>query len=146
MPGNGLISLHFSVTGDDKDYSAQAEHTRLQLVNKRRSMFTPSSRKKKKEVKKKCLLSPVPAWVREGRGRERAKSQSSADCSRRRSKNVDSSPSGMLGWFRHRRHHLRSPESPRYFLPRHLQACITLKASNVAPKKKQPLEPPPKSS
>lgn len=136
MSGNTLISLRFSLTGDegdgdDEDDSAQAESTRLQLTNKRRSVFTPSSRKKTV-----CCLQCLRGWGR-GEGGS-ANSQSPADCKWRGCTNADSTPHGRFGWFRHQRHHLRPPESPRYFLPLHLQAWITPKASNMAKKKPPP--------
>lgn len=136
MSGNTLISRRFSLTvdegnGEDEVDSAQAESTRLQLANKRLCMFTPSTRKKKTV----CCFQFLRGL---GRGEEgRDNSQSLADCKWRGCKNADRAALGMLGWFRHQRHHLRPPESPSYFLPRHLQAWITLKASNVAPKKKK---------
>lgn len=67
MSSNTLISLPLSLTGDegdadDEDDSAQAESTRLQLANKRRCVFTPSSRKKTV-----CCLWCLRGW---GRGEE----------------------------------------------------------------------------
>lgn len=132
MSGNTLISLRFSLTvdegnGEDEVDSAQADSTRLQLPNKRFCMFTPSTRKKNTV----CCFQFLRGW---GRGKEgRDNSQSLAGCKWRGCKNADRAALGMLGWFRHQRHHLRPPESPSYFLPRQLQAWITLKASKTPP-------------
>lgn len=77
---------------DDENDCAQAESTRLQLANKRRCMFTPSSRKKKP---KKQFVVPVCMWV--GRGEEEESEFPEPGCKQRECKYAAGSLLEMLG-------------------------------------------------
>lgn len=94
MSGNTLISPSFSLTGDegdgdDEEDSAQAESTRLQLENKRRSVFTPSSHKTWFVVSSACVGGggarkggPIPrAWLTVSGGDARLRTARHLKCS-----------------------------------------------------------------